>query len=444
MDTVPGRIQAENYINYSDTTPGNAGGRFRADSVDIETTSDTGGGYNVGWIAGGEWLEYAINVTQAGTYQLDARVASLPGSGAFTLQIGGSTLGNSLTVNATGAWQNWTTVSTNIGALTAGNKTLRIQVQSGNFNINWLELKKVGGNTVWTNCAAENQLCSFSGSKRVRYGEGSKWREDVFINSAPCNNATFGDPVPNTFKTCQTAPFALPAEARPTPVDVQKNLVRFVYFVEKGQTFNTAHYRAIAQQAFAFQNYWFTQFDGTFYLYDKAVDVIYGDNDSAWYVNNPDGANTDPRWYRLENIKNEVHRKLGLAAYDPKVRIVNYPTTRADGRVGANYGGAWMDGDDLTCLVGDNGGYNFPYPDQYAAHCTGHVAHEFGHIFGLDHAGPQNDCMQYGFYIYSDDGKLCNFFDSNKNIVKSNSDNVGWLVAKPNQVITSLGVVESR
>ena len=41
--SVPGRIEAEDYdlggegVAYHDTTPGNAGGAYRADDVDIET-----------------------------------------------------------------------------------------------------------------------------------------------------------------------------------------------------------------------------------------------------------------------------------------------------------------------------------------------------------------------------------------------------------------------
>ena len=56
---VPGRIEAENYdtggagVSYYDDTAGNSGGVYRADDVDLEATSDAGGGFNVGWIASG-------------------------------------------------------------------------------------------------------------------------------------------------------------------------------------------------------------------------------------------------------------------------------------------------------------------------------------------------------------------------------------------------------
>jgi hypothetical protein len=138
---VPGVVQAESYANFNDTTTGNAGGQLRSDNVDIEVTTDTGGGHNIGWTDTGEWLELPINVTQAGSYTANVRVASLNGGGMFTLELGGQTRGNTFSVAATGGWQTWTTLSTNLGDLNAGVQTLRIQMQAGGFNINWVELK---------------------------------------------------------------------------------------------------------------------------------------------------------------------------------------------------------------------------------------------------------------------------------------------------------------
>ncbi|NES94431.1 MAG: GDSL family lipase, partial [Desertifilum sp. SIO1I2] len=61
-ETLPIRIEAEDYINYYDTTPNNQGGQYRTDGVDIQVTSDVRGGYNVAWTAPGEWLAYEVNV----------------------------------------------------------------------------------------------------------------------------------------------------------------------------------------------------------------------------------------------------------------------------------------------------------------------------------------------------------------------------------------------
>ncbi|WP_049721018.1 carbohydrate-binding protein [Gilvimarinus polysaccharolyticus] len=137
---VPGIIQAQDYQRYSDTTAQNLGGQYRNDGVDIQITSDNGGQYNVGWTAANEWLEYDINVQNAGSYIAKVRVASQSGGGLYTLEIDAQQRSNGTTVASTGGWQNWQTQEVALGTLTAGAHTLRIQIQAGNFNINWIEL----------------------------------------------------------------------------------------------------------------------------------------------------------------------------------------------------------------------------------------------------------------------------------------------------------------
>src|SRR5690606_3872696 len=82
---IPGRIEAENYreggegVGYHDTSPGNSGGVYRSDDVDIEQTSDSSGGYNTAWTQPGEWLAHDRNITRAGPYQFRGRMASAAG-----------------------------------------------------------------------------------------------------------------------------------------------------------------------------------------------------------------------------------------------------------------------------------------------------------------------------------------------------------------------------
>ena len=67
--TAPCRIEAENYdygpngYAYYDTTPGNSGGAYRSDDVDISQMP--GGGYNIGYVADGEWLTYTVNIPES-------------------------------------------------------------------------------------------------------------------------------------------------------------------------------------------------------------------------------------------------------------------------------------------------------------------------------------------------------------------------------------------
>ena len=62
--------------------------------------------------------------------------------------------------------------------------------------------------TSWTHCASEGALCSFTGTRRVRYGADSRWvTRDISAVSGgvQCSNSVFGDPAPGTRKNCQLA-----------------------------------------------------------------------------------------------------------------------------------------------------------------------------------------------------------------------------------------------
>ncbi len=77
---IPTTIQAEDFDNggeavaYHDLDTANLGGQYRSgQGVDIEASGDTGGGFIVGYIQAGEWLEYTVNVQTAGAYTIEAR-----------------------------------------------------------------------------------------------------------------------------------------------------------------------------------------------------------------------------------------------------------------------------------------------------------------------------------------------------------------------------------
>jgi endoglucanase len=115
------KVEAENYTTMS--------------GVQKETTTDTGGGQNVGYIDANDWMTYSINVPTAGTYALQFRVASLNGGGQISLQQGTTTLGT-VAVPATGGWQTWTTISSTV-SLKAGQQDIRISAPVGGYNLNW-------------------------------------------------------------------------------------------------------------------------------------------------------------------------------------------------------------------------------------------------------------------------------------------------------------------
>lgn len=58
----------------------------------------------------------------------------------------------------------------------------------------------------WSICAREGQLCSFTGTRTVRYGANNTWVVRELAASGggvSCKNSVFGDPLPGTVKTCQ-------------------------------------------------------------------------------------------------------------------------------------------------------------------------------------------------------------------------------------------------
>lgn len=143
---LPIRIQAEDYktggegVGYHDLTSGNSGGQYRADNVDIQATTDAGGGFNVGWIRAGEWLAYDVTVSQAGTYAFTMRMASaVSGTKTATLNVDDVNAASFSFTDASG-WQSWKSLTVSGVKLTAGKHTLRISMATSNFNINWLDM----------------------------------------------------------------------------------------------------------------------------------------------------------------------------------------------------------------------------------------------------------------------------------------------------------------
>jgi len=106
--------------------------------VNTETTSDSDGGENVGWIDAGDYMDYSVTIPSAGTYSVDYRVASKSGGGSVEFQVDEITKATT-SIESTGGWQNWTTLTTSV-ELSAGTQTIRLYANSGGWNINWFEI----------------------------------------------------------------------------------------------------------------------------------------------------------------------------------------------------------------------------------------------------------------------------------------------------------------
>ncbi|MFF4865766.1 carbohydrate-binding protein [Streptomyces sp. NPDC001231] len=126
------KIEAEGYIEQHGWSAD--GSNF------IESNAAASGGKNVGWTAAGNWLKYRIDVAQAGTYDLELRVANGTGTtapNALSLRDqGGATLAT-VSVPATDGWGNYQSVHVPV-TLAAGEQTITVHCETGGFNLDFL------------------------------------------------------------------------------------------------------------------------------------------------------------------------------------------------------------------------------------------------------------------------------------------------------------------
>ena len=147
MNLIPGTIEAENYdyspVNgegrtYHDTTTDNSGRSYRInDGVDIQPCSE--GGYNVGWLASGEWLTYTINVPANTTYDIKIRYAAVNSNGKIKFSFGGVDKTGEITVPSTSGTQIWKDLTVKSGiSLTKGVQSMKISIAgaTNSFNLN--------------------------------------------------------------------------------------------------------------------------------------------------------------------------------------------------------------------------------------------------------------------------------------------------------------------
>ena len=151
---IPGIIECEDFdagaegMTFHDSDNVNEG--------DVKDYRDNGGGVDlvrgnggkvIGYTAQGEWLDYTINVTQAGEYEYEATVSSGNDGAAFSLAIineKGITQLAKVNVPKTGDgdWSKYKTVKGKLSKpLEAGEQTLRITIEGAYANIDKIEIK---------------------------------------------------------------------------------------------------------------------------------------------------------------------------------------------------------------------------------------------------------------------------------------------------------------
>lgn len=151
---VPGTVQAENYdtggqgLAFNVTSVNGSNNSYRSDGVDLEVTTDTGGGDDLGWTTGGQWFKYTVNAASAGTYTVTFRVAAINAvtDALHISNSSGTNLSGSVNVPATGGWQTWTSVTASVN-LPAGQQVLTVNQDNPGWNINYMSFASGSGGT---------------------------------------------------------------------------------------------------------------------------------------------------------------------------------------------------------------------------------------------------------------------------------------------------------
>lgn len=142
---IMGRIEAENYDlqGYSDSSEVNEGDQYRSDPVDIKIVE---GGYGIGWMVAGEWLEYTIHVEREGDYEVTVRSGSIGLGRAISISQCGDVLLDSIDVPIVADWGQFKTWSAGKIHLQPGYQKIRVTVTGNDFlDLDWLQIGPYGG-----------------------------------------------------------------------------------------------------------------------------------------------------------------------------------------------------------------------------------------------------------------------------------------------------------
>jgi len=122
---IPAKIEAEDYHSMS--------------GIETSSTTDIGGGLSIGWFDIGDWVDYSINVKKASKYTFEYRIANGSETEKNFELLENEKVIDTITVPATGGWQNWQTISSTV-KLKSGENTYRLNLLSSGINFNWINI----------------------------------------------------------------------------------------------------------------------------------------------------------------------------------------------------------------------------------------------------------------------------------------------------------------
>ena len=128
---------ADYHVTTGKTTPGNTGKMYRNDGVDIFGDSSC----YVGKIEDGEWLQYTIDVKDAGKYKLQFSLGTAAASGKFSIMLNGKLVAQT-TIPQGSDSLDFKPVSLKNVHLKQGKQVLRVTTISGGYNFKGIKFVK--------------------------------------------------------------------------------------------------------------------------------------------------------------------------------------------------------------------------------------------------------------------------------------------------------------
>ncbi|HEY0465013.1 MAG TPA: carbohydrate-binding domain-containing protein, partial [Polyangiaceae bacterium] len=177
---VPYRVRAIDFTTFNDSDTVHEGS-CGSGPVDQQTVSDSGVTCGVAYTKPGEWLEYSLQVATAGKFNLVSRVAGNATGKTIRLLIDGVAVGGSQSVPSTG-WAAFADRTVNDVALGAGTHTLRVLFETGDTNLNYIDLTP-GPATLPQRIEAENYQRANESTPSSNSGTGCNRGDGVDMRS---------------------------------------------------------------------------------------------------------------------------------------------------------------------------------------------------------------------------------------------------------------------
>ena len=154
--TIPGKIEVEDFdvsgvgetdgvsnITYNDSDNENKGDSdYRKDDAPGVDLYKKATGIVVGYNSAGDWLEYTVNVADAGDYDVYASIATENSTSSFSLSIDGQAVAEKVELSGS-SFDEFKDVKTTV-TLPAGKHILRLEVTGAWFDIDYLDIVKAG------------------------------------------------------------------------------------------------------------------------------------------------------------------------------------------------------------------------------------------------------------------------------------------------------------